>query len=84
MKVKVYIIDNYERYMRQGNEISIHWVRGKQYCIREVEMEWGLPVLNDGRIDQQAQPRTFGIYEDYDAALKFIKDMQRLNGGILD
>ena len=43
--MKVFVIDRYEKYMRQGNEVSIHWVRGIPYCIREVEMEWGLPQL---------------------------------------
>lgn len=49
--VKVYIVDIYEKYMRQGNEKSIHWVNGRPYCIREVEMEWGVPKIEDNKID---------------------------------
>ena len=82
--MKVYIIDTYNKYMRQGNEKSIHWVHGYPYCIREVEMEWGLPILEDNLVEQQVRPEAFGVYEDYDAALEYMKDMKRLNGGYFE
>ena len=69
--------------MRQGNEKSIHWVNGRPYCIREVEMEWGVPKIEDNKIDSQIEASQFGIYEDYNAALAYIKNMQRVNGGLL-
>ena len=81
--MKVYVIDIYEKYMRQGNEKSIHWVHGIPYCIREVEMEWGLPVLEDNRIDEELRPQTYSVFEEYDAAVRYIKQMQRLNGGLI-
>lgn len=51
IKVKVYVVDIYEKYMRQGNEKSIHWINSMPYCIREVEMDWGVPQLESARID---------------------------------
>ena len=38
MIMKVYIIDTYDKYMKQGNEKAVYWVHGLPYCIREVEM----------------------------------------------
>ena len=49
--MKVYILDTYEKYMRQGNEKSIHWINGRPYCIREVEMEWGVPKIENNKIE---------------------------------
>ena len=45
------------------------------YCIREVEMEWGLPVLEDPNIEHETQPQVYNVFEDYNAAVKYIKLM---------
>lgn len=45
------------------------------YCIREVEMDWGIPQVDTVRIDREAHPEDFNIFEDYDAALQFVKTL---------
>ena len=45
IKVKVFIIDSYNKYCKEGNEVKIFWVNRRPWCIREVEMEWGTPVV---------------------------------------
>ena len=80
--MKVYVIDVYKKYMRQGNEISVHWVRGRPYCIREVEMDWGIPQVDNNKMEEQIPPQAFSVFENYNAAVAYIKDMQKLNGGI--
>ena len=84
MKMKVYIIDTYDKYMKQGNEKAVYWVHGIPYCIREVEMKWGLPVIENPSIEYEESPQIYNIFEDYNAAVKYIKWMQSLNGGLLD
>lgn len=71
--MKVYIIDKYEKYMVQGNEVSIHWVHGVPFCIREVEMEWGLPQIENKKINENARPQDYTIWEEYEDALNYIK-----------
>ena len=82
--MKVYIIDTYDKYMKQGNEKAVYWVHGLPYCIREVEMQWGLPVIQNTSIEYEVPPQIYNVFEEYDAAVRYIKQMQRLNGGLLD
>lgn len=79
--MKVYIIDSYNQYCKEGNEKSIHWVGGRTWCIREVEMEWGYPVIKE-KFEYDVNPAIFHIYEDYEDALKYIHEMQSINGGM--
>lgn len=66
--------------MREGNELSIHYIHNIQMCIREVELEWGLPKLSDKTIDLERDPKMYHIYETYEEALQFIRTLQGLNG----
>ena len=66
--------------MREGNEISVHHVHDIPMCIREVELEWGVPVLSDKQIDQERRPEMYHLYETYNEALSFIRILQGLNG----
>ena len=72
--MKVYIVDVYDKYRQEGNEKSIYWIGGRTWCIREVEMEWGLPVVQD-HIEYDVDPSIFHIYEDYNDAVEYIKHM---------
>lgn len=38
-------------------------------------MEWGLPVIENNKIGEEARPQAYGIFEEYSAALEFIKRM---------
>ena len=66
--------------MREGNEISVHYVHDIPMCIREVELEWGIPILSDKWIDQERRPEMYHIYENYNEALTFIRTLQGMNG----
>ena len=79
--MKVFIIDTFDKYRREGNEKSIHWVSGRPWCIREVEMEWGVPKIQE-KVEYDVNPAIFHIYEKYEDALKYIHDMQSTNGGM--
>ena len=79
--MKVYIIDVYEKYRKEGNEVSVHWIGGRQWCIREVEMEWGLPQIQE-KVEYDEDPTTYHIYERYEDAREYLQQMQSINGGI--
>lgn len=55
--------------MREGNEVSIHWIHNIRICIREVELEWGIPMLSDKIIDLQRDPKMYHLYDTYEEAL---------------
>ena len=78
--MKTYIIDQYYPFMREGNEVSVHWVHNIRVCIREVELEWGVPVLMERITDSQRDPKTYHVYSTYKEALDFIHLLQGLNG----
>ena len=72
--MKVFIVDVFDKYRREGNEKSIHWVGGRQWCIREVEMEWGVPKIQE-KIEYDVDPYIFHVYEDYNEAVDYIRRM---------
>ena len=72
--MKVYIIDTFDKYRREGNEKSVHWVGGRAWCIREVELEWGVPKVQE-KVEYDIDPSIFHIYENYEEALEYIHTM---------
>lgn len=77
-----FIIDSYNKYDSWDRNHSVYKfnVNGNQYAVKEVEIDWGLPVLGE-RVDRENMPEFYCIYETLDEAMGFVKMMRRLNCG---
>lgn len=75
---KCYIIDTYNS-LENTSDVRYRFKLGEtQWCIREVEMEWGKPK-RDYRPFEDYEPN-FKVYEDYRSALEFARELQHLEG----
>lgn len=75
-----YVVDTYNRYDRFDREHSLYVVRvGEQeYAIKEVELEWGVPVLPT-RIGEDREGWQYALYATYEDAKKFLSQIKALN-----
>lgn len=81
----VYLIDTYDKYFKQGNEVYLFTFNEVPYCVRKTKLEWGLPILQYLKIDENPpDPALFCIYNTLDDALQFIQLMRRLNSWMFD
>ena len=75
-----YIIGTYNKYDTWDRAHSLYKfeINGNWYAIKEVEMVWGQPALSY-KIDQDDDPSAYFIFEQYDAALEYVKRQKSLN-----
>lgn len=75
-----YIIEPYNRYDQWDKEHSkyIFEINGLEYAIKQVILFWGRPQLPT-RIEENINPETYHLYEDYDDAMRFVRYMRQLN-----
>ena len=75
-----FIIDTYNRYDQFDREKSryVFEVNGGWYAVKEVEVEWGQPVLPP-RIGQEKDPKQYFIYESFESAMRFVHAIKSLN-----
>lgn len=80
MNKTVFIIDTYNPFSPQNiNVCSIFWLNGKQWCIREVECEWGKPKIGISFEDNAPEPEDFLLYNTYEEALMFVNKLKQIN-----
>ena len=79
---KAYIIDSYSPFFKQGNEKYITEVGEHQFCIREVELNWGIPIIPERDITRDPHPESYYLYDNYDDAYAFLRKIKRINSGI--
>lgn len=76
---KVYILDTYNPYNVSGNvnvkKIFKHY--DHYYCVREVELEWGRPVLNFRSITDDDEFLDFHLYDSLDEAKAAVAALKR-------
>lgn len=77
-----YIINSYDKYnswdrshQRKTFEINDNW-----YAVYEVELEWGVPQLQElVDRDNTQDAKQMHIYDTYEDAMQFVLLMKRLN-----
>ena len=75
-----YIIGTYNRYDTWDRAHSIYKfkINDSWYAVKEVEMVWGLPML-EYQVDRDDAPETYHIYEELDEAMEFVNSIKQLN-----
>ena len=75
-----YIIDTYNDWDQWDRAHSIHTflIHDTWYAIKEVQLEWGLPIL-PLRIDSNKRADTYKVYGTKEEALSFILQVRSLN-----
>lgn len=73
-----YVIDTYNRWSKWDREHSVYTftINDNWYAIKEVELEWGFPVL-PFRADMDQHPEDYYVYGTYGDALQFVQCMRR-------
>ena len=74
----VFVIDTYSRHEDNSGVRMRYCINDIWYCIREVELEWGEPLVPI-RIDDNLDRRWYYVYENYDDAIEFVNTMKRMN-----
>lgn len=78
----VFIVDIYNPYSPYNDNVrSIFWLNERQWCIRELTCSWGKPVIHT-LIEDDVQPKDFYLYNTYEEALSYIKNLIKINRGI--
>lgn len=76
-KQTVYIIDSYSKY--SGDTIvSTFIINGKEYALKEVELNWGIPLLSS--VEEDAEQPYFKLYTTIDEAKEYIRQLKQLEG----
>ena len=73
----VYIIDTYSRFTNDI-VVSTFFVNGKEYSIKKVRLEWGVPQLSS--IEEESERPYFQLYNTLDEAREFVRKLKRLEG----
>lgn len=80
MNKTVFIIDTYNPFSPYTDTIcSIFQLNGRQWCIREVECEWGKPQIGISFEDNAPEPEDFYLYNTYDEAYNFAMKLRQMN-----
>ena len=77
---KSYIIGTYNKFDQwdRAHSTYIFELNGYQYAIKQVELEWGIPVLPQ-RIDRDDDAQGYQVYATEQDALQFVHMMRQLN-----
>lgn len=73
----VFLIDIYNRFS-SDKVISTFKINNREYCIKEVELMWGTPILNS--IEEDAEQPYFKLYNTLDEAKEYVKQLKQLEG----
>lgn len=76
-KQTVYLIDVYSRFSND-TVVSTFVVNGKEYAIKSVGLEWGVPLLSS--IEESAEQPYFKLYNTLDEAKEYVKQLKQLEG----
>ena len=81
-KIMAFIIDSYNKYdvWDRQHARKVFEVNGWWYAIKEVEMDWGLPQLEEliDR-DNSLDAKQMHVYSTYEDAVRFMLLMKGLN-----
>ena len=77
-KQTVFIIDTYSKYTND-KIISVFRLYGKWYCIKEVELYFGKPILSSVE-EMEDEFLKFEIYETEEEARAFARKLKQLEG----
>ena len=81
MNNSVYIVDLYNPY-RDKDIKEIFYINERYWVVKEVNLEWGLPVLPIQVTDDAPEPQDFHIYNTYEEAKNYIERLKKINRGI--
>ena len=75
-----YIIGTYNKFDTWDRAHSVYKfeLNGQWYAIKEVEMAWGLPML-EFQVDRDDVPETYHIYERVEDAMEFVRKVRCAN-----
>lgn len=75
-----YIIDTYNKYSAfdRAHSRFIFKIQKQEYAIKEVQIDWGLPILQPS-IEDETNPTIYKIYDTYEDAYTFAAHLKQLN-----
>ena len=75
-----YIIDTYNRWDRWDRIHSVYkfTINDNWYAIKEVELEWGKPILPLS-IERDTHADSYFIFDSQESAMCFVRKMKSLN-----
>lgn len=74
----VFIIDIYNKYQHNDNCRKIFKLNNREYCIREVTLDWGQPNFPEKDLDDNFT--SWHLYNTLDEAKNFVRKLKRING----
>ena len=76
----MYIIDTYCRFDKWDQQHSVYTfqINDEWYAIKEVEVEWGFPVLPI-RFDYDLKVEWYKLYETQEEAMGYVAQLKMLN-----
>lgn len=82
MNGKVYIIDKYYPHLppAQGEKcLYVFTINEQQSCIKEVELEWGMPRIATPIDDKRSEYACYKYFDTYEEAEKYVRLLKELN-----
>lgn len=76
----VFLIDIYNKFS-SDKIISTFKINNREYCIKEVGLMWGTPMLNS--IEEDAEQPYFKLYDTLEEAQEYVKQLKQLEGARL-
>ena len=73
----VFLIDIYNKFS-SDKIISTFKINNREYCIKEVGLMWGTPMLNS--IEEDAEKPFFKLYNTFEEAKEYVKQIKQLEG----
>ena len=78
MNQKVYIIDVYNKYTKD-RVMKVFRLYGREYCIKEVELNFGRPILSS--IEEDDESINFYLYDTLNEAEKYVEQIKNIERG---
>lgn len=75
MSLTVFVVDTYSSYEKNSNVRKIFNYNNRKYCIKEVEMYWGVPQLCLPIEDTSDVKTAFKIYDTFEEANKYVESL---------
>lgn len=75
-----FIIDRFNQYSAwdRKHTVQTFYINEQVYGIKEVELYWGMPVL-EYRVDRDEAPDSYYVYGSLEEAQEFVSQLKRLN-----
>lgn len=77
IKQTVFLIDIYNKFS-SDKIVSTFKINNREYCIKEVELMWGAPILNS--IEEDAEQPYFKLYNTLEEAKEYVRQLKQLEG----